>query len=143
MYPNGWVKILNSGHRILGSDSLVKNGKASWRNSSMDIAQAAVSHNGIVGTIVGPGNYWQADDFEMSAQTGKTKHLRRRISRQIQDGDHCYITSVHNRLLVQFYPTPTGGHCRFICSDKIGKWFNIEVSTDGQQPDWYISEEKK
>jgi hypothetical protein len=148
MYPNGWVKLLSSGHRVLGSDSLVKEGKAYWRNSPMDIVQAVVAHNGIVGTIIGPGNYWQADDYESCMRTKKVSHLRRRISRQIQTEDMCVQIEIKNNYLSAVFRTAQDKvDSRFLkyifVPEHFGKWFNVEVPINGDQPWWHISEERK
>jgi hypothetical protein len=147
MYPDGWIKFLVDGSRILGTDELVQAGRASWRNSSQNIERAVISHQGYWGEIKGSGLYWQADDYEVRvAYPSKPTLLRRRISRQIRPGDNFFVTRQGvSSLVVAVYQTVEntikGGKVVPLSPQDIGQWLSVVVPVDGM-PHWYISEDK-
>lgn len=130
----GWIKYFKDGTKETGDDSLVEQGKASWRKGRLEGLSGALLYDGEVRLLIeGSGEFWQSDEYEVSFFSSKPRRTKRRIQMQITPRDQMMHTSL----------LKTGGSVIFspLCEkyhhvaedkkrlppDYIGKWFTIEL----------------
>jgi len=140
---NGWIKTPIVGDKIVGADHLVYSGKVSWRATTTQLRSASLSHNELMVKINGYGEYWQADDFELSLNQKKPTLLRRRISKRIESDDigivieegagHLYLSITKSRGL---------NVNKFLSPENCGCWLNVEIVPREQKLHYYITKDR-
>lgn len=130
---NGWAKYYAGGGTYIGDDRSVYYAKtASWRKSPLNnIVKVSLSHEKMHLVLEGPGEYWQADEFE-SVFPGGSRMIRRRIMRRIEPSDHFYCVTSDGwgpegqQHTIRFRIQRGQGRTFPILRSDIGKWFIME-----------------
>jgi hypothetical protein len=145
----GWVKYLNDGSRIIGSDHNVDYENASWRSTSFDISSLLIKDDELEGTISGPGFYWQEDDYVVPVipnSVQKGVRVARRIMRKITEEDKFFMgTNSLNSKHILFSSDvnlPTSQECYTVTPEMIGKWFVIEIDIPSRSMNHYLVSER-
>lgn len=134
---NGWIKVFKDGSEEKGLDSAVERGEASWSRGRLDdMEEVILIQDNKVLSIVGPGEFWQSDDYEVSFFETKAKKVKRRIQKKITKKDEVmHTTFFHEGKVVVF--TPLSEKYNYTADEKtkldeslIGKWFTIEVDLE-------------
>jgi hypothetical protein len=137
---NGWVKHFSDGASELGSDTLVRAKKASWRHGRQEGLVAVDLHwQGKMYTLsCGEGEYWQSDTMVSNFTRGRPKPpkmLTRRISRKIDLTDvgkniiHYQNTNVVRVRLTDAEDPVTENYVS-VTEDLVNKWLTMEVQGD-------------
>src|SRR5574343_1081431 len=80
-----WIKYYSNSTYYIGCDS---DPRASWRKSNANqLCKVVLEYNGLKGTIVGPGEYWQSDLYESVFPGASSNRVSRRIMRKLEDND--------------------------------------------------------
>lgn len=128
---NGWTKFYADGTSYIGDDSRVYAGKASWRKSSLhNIVKVTLQHGDTLLSIEGPGTYWQSDEFE-SKFPGGSRMVRRRIQRQIEEGDTFFWVASAGwgqgtQHHIRFHAANGSGMVFPIRRGDVGKWVVVD-----------------
>jgi len=141
-----WVKYFISGGKEVGSDSDIKQGKASWSKGYLTgIYGVELFHNNTSLSITGPGEYWQSDTYEMSLFENVPVLINRRIERKITASDFFYTCSYKNKIFTLTLSNGSTGNSAQVIhlhKNQIGCWLIAEMNVRNDSVIHYISKER-
>lgn len=137
-----WQKNFADGSMIRGSDKDVSKGLISWSRSKFQgMSGAVIEHDNHLIEIIGVGDFWQADTYEIQVLTGsKALLVNRRIQKKIAPHDLCfYLSKRPNSLRVSFVANLVEGKYQQVNMLWISKWFTLEYDLRTQSMRYFIS----
>lgn len=150
---SGWAKLFHDSI-INGSDKAVDSNQVSWRKTTLEniiggeVRQVTTSGNVLLGSILGPGEYWQSDDLIANLKMQATingKRIARRIERKLQPGDsflyihsdpRCVAIEVTRVLKTNSTERPIA-----ILDSWLNQWLIVEIDIINNAVKWYLSKD--
>jgi len=139
-----WTKHFANSTTYVGEDTAISRGQASWRRSqNLDMVQVDLEHNGILLSIIGPGQYWQSDSYETMVSGSVPSLTTRRIERYIEPGEKdLYYRATSTQGIVSFNTYLEGSKYIPILPPWEKKWFVLEHDIQTGNIGYYFSDSR-
>lgn len=141
---NGWTKFFTDGSIEIGTDQDVKDKKSSWSKGRLtNMSGCQINHDDATISLVGNGEFWQSDDFEVNFLESIPTCVTRRLQKKIDSTDKSiivYKATNSKKLKVIFKDTLEP--FAIDLSSKTGQWLIVELLLDKPGIKLFLKEEK-
>ena len=136
-----WQKTFADGSILKGTDEDVDKGLASWSKSKFEnMIGASIEHNKKLIEIIGVGDFWQSDTYEVGLLSGKSELVSRKLQKKIAPYDLQYfLAHSPNSLRVSFVSNSIYGRYHQVNMAWFGRWFTLEYNLITNSMRYFIS----
>jgi hypothetical protein len=139
-----WTKYFSDGTKYIGDDIAIQKKEASWSKSRLsNFVGVDLCHDNYMIKIVGYGDYWQSDTYEIGVGINGSCMVKRRIEKKINSHDTSFRYScTPDKYFVSFFP---GSDTHIGIPNPapqlwIDKWFILERDLQTKQTVFYIKD---
>ena len=145
---------------VWGTDEDIAAGKASWSKSPLEnMVSARVDCGEFVLEVLGKGEYWHSDTYEIVMGEKIQTRTKRRIEKRVREEEKditLHMVDLEEDytgtrgLIANFLGFPcwpykvaserSGGHISL--SDRVGQWLILEYNLVNHFPSWYFSKNR-
>jgi hypothetical protein len=135
-----WKKYFADGTTYSATDEDVATKRSSWSKSRNEgIIRVDLTHAGTRISVQGPGQYWQADTYEVAYPGHSHQIIKRCIMKKLEPSDFYFHYQVFSDgVLLNFDKRATG--VAQLVPSSVGKWIVLEMNLKSKQISHYYKD---
>jgi len=146
----GWIKHFTDGTKEVGTDDNIRQKKASWTKGRLQNMLGAEVHAGNVQLVImGAGEYWQSNDYDVDVFQKVPTMVIRRLQHKIIDGVKYGVWRIGIHI-ISVAPLHYMTECDLVpieiidmnSSESTDKWITLEYDIQSNNFSWRLEDNK-